>query len=172
MPRPLTADYPEYFENYINQVKEDDLTKAFENQIYIVEKFMSSIDEEKANYAYAPGKWTIKEMWQHIIDGERIFNYRALCFARKETLSLPPFDENLYAGNSNANARGWQSLQQEFLSVRRSTMDLYKSFTEDMLQQKGTANNRQMNVLSVGFTTIGHLYHHMTVAKDRYGIAF
>src|SRR5437773_2272134 len=114
MSKPNPADYPEYFGNYINQVAEDDLKQAFTNQLPAVKKFLESVNEEKSMYSYAPGKWTLKEMWQHIIDAERIFVYRALCIARKETASLPSFDENSYAENSGANERSWRSLREEF----------------------------------------------------------
>lgn len=172
MPRPATANYPEYFGNYINQVMEEDVLEAFENQLPVVEKFMSAVNEERSNYSYAPGKWTIKELWQHVIDGERVFSYRALCIARKETENLPSFDENDYASNSNANARSWESLQQEFTNVRRSTVDLYKSFTDEMLAQKGKSNNREIDVLSLGFTIVGHLNHHLKVLREKYNIIF
>lgn len=168
MPRPVTTDYPEYFGNYISQVPEDDLTEAFRLQFPQVEAFLHSIDEEKANYSYAPGKWTLKELLQHIIDAERVFNYRALCFARGESVSLPSFDENTYAGRSGANARTWKSMAEELINLRRSTNDLYNSFTEAMLQQKGTANNKSMSVLSLGYTTLGHMYHHIRVVNERY----
>ena len=138
------------------------------NQFPKIESLLRLIDEEKAGYAYAPGKWNLKELLQHIIDGERIFNYRALCFARKETLSLPPFDENLYAENSNANTRSWNVLSNEFINVRRSTEDLFKSFSAVMLQQKGIANNNTLSVLSLGFIIIGHVKHHIKVVEERY----
>src|SRR6476469_1128196 len=105
MPKPKIADYPEYFGRYINQVPEEDLTEAFQNQSRIFPKLLTSITEVKANHAYAEGKWSIKELVQHLIDAERIFNYRALAIARKETISLPSFDENSYAANSGGNAR-------------------------------------------------------------------
>ena len=168
MPKPNTADYPEYFGRYISLVDEDDLGEAFKNQFQKIETFLRSIDEEKSNYAYAPGKWTLKELLQHIIDGERIFDYRALCFSRNEASSLPSFDENLYAENSNANTRSWVSLSNEFINVRRSTEDLFKSFSDAMLQQKGIANNNSTSVLSIGFIILGHVTHHITVVKEKY----
>ncbi len=168
MPKPITTDYPEYFGKYINQVTEEDLGEAFKNQLPKIQDFLQSINEEKANFAYAPGKWTLKELLQHVTDTERIFNYRALAIARKETSSLPSFDENLYADNSNANARSWKSLSNELINVRRSTEDLFKSFSDAMLQQKGTANNNSITVLSLGFTIIGHVYHHIKVVEERY----
>jgi hypothetical protein len=168
MARPQTTDYPEYFGKYISQVPEDNLTEAFKLQFPKIESLLRSVDEEKSTYAYAPGKWTLKELLQHIIDGERIFNYRALCFARGEASNLPAFDENEYAANSNANARSWKSLSDEFINVRRSTADLFNSFTEEMLQQKGSANNKVISVLSIGYTILGHVYHHIKIVEEKY----
>ena len=168
MPKPAPADYPEYFGKYINQVSEDDLEPAFKNQLSKIHEFLQSIDEQKSDFAYASGKWTLKELLQHTIDTERVFQYRALCIARKETVSLPSFDENVYAANSNANARTWESLSEEFLNVRGSSEDLFESFSETMLQQKGLANNNSVSVLSLGFITVGHVYHHIKVVNEKY----
>jgi hypothetical protein len=168
MSKPIAGDYPEYFGKYINQVAEEDLAEAFKSQFPKLDIFLRSIDETDAEYAYAPGKWTLKELLQHVIDTERIFNYRALCIARKETVSLPPFDENLYAENSDANSRSWKRLSNELINVRRSTEDLFNSFSEEMLQRKGLANNNSISVLSLGFITIGHVAHHIKIAEEKY----
>ena len=168
MPKPIAADYPEYFGKYISQVTEEDLYDAFKIQLPKIESFLHGVDEEKANFAYAHGKWTLKQLLQHMIDGERIFGYRALCFARKETVSLPSFEENEYAENSKANERSWKSLSNEFINLRISTQDLFKSFSDEMLQLKGTANNNTISVLSIGYTIIGHVYHHIKVVQERY----
>ncbi len=168
MSRPNNSDFPDYFAGYISKVTEEDLLNAFINQLPVVRELLSSVTEQQSKFAYAPGKWTIKEMMQHIIDAERIFAYRAVCIARKEQASLPSFDENEYANNADANRRTWLSLCNEFMNARRSTQDLFESFTDDMLQQKGSANNREITVLSLGFIAVGHLYHHMNVLKERY----
>ncbi len=110
----------------------------------------------------------LREVLQHIIDCERIFSYRALCFARKETVSLPGFDENIYAANTNANARTWQNLANEFLIVRQSTLSLFNSFTKEMLASEGTANNHLLNVSGIGFLVLGHFYHHKKVVEEKY----
>lgn len=171
MAKPQASEYPAYFGTYINQVAEDDLNEAFRNQFKQLETFLHSVDESKANHAYGEGKWTLKELLQHVIDGERIFTYRALAFARKEITSLPSFDENLYAENSNANSRSWKSLSNEIINVRRSTEDLYNSFTDEMLQLKGTANSNTISVLSLGYTIIGHVTHHIKIARERYMVS-
>ena len=168
MARPNITDYPEYFATYINKVPEDDLNEALKNQSLILPGLFNSISEEKSKFVYAEGKWSIKELLQHLIDAERIFCYRALCIARKETTSLPGFDENTYAANSNGNARKWQSLVDEFMRARRSTEDLYSSFTEEMFWHKGLSNNNPVTPLSFGFITVGHFYHHKKILEERY----
>ncbi len=168
MSKPSSSSHPVYFQKYIDQVPEEDLTVAFQKQFSIIRDFLHSISEEKSNYAYAPDKWTIKELLQHITDTERIFAYRSLCFARKEQASLPGFDENNYAANSNANHRTWKDLADEFLLVRKSTELLFGSFTAETLNNSGTANNNAASVNSMGFTAIGHVYHHINILKERY----
>ncbi|MBK7885603.1 MAG: DinB family protein [Chitinophagaceae bacterium] len=168
MAKPLPSTYPAYFEKYVTLVPEEELQAAFKTQFDIITAFLNGITEEKSTYAYAQNKWTIKEVMQHITDAERIFNYRALCISRKETLSLPGFDENFYAANSNANSRSWQSLVTEFIIVRQSTQLLFDSFNEEMLIRSGVSNNNPATVLSFGFITLGHCYHHKKVIEERY----
>jgi DinB superfamily len=168
MPKPSPTDYPAYFKQYVDQVPEEDLSAAFKNQLPVLKDFLNSITEEKSGFAYAAGKWTLKELLQHMIDTERIFNYRALCFSRKETVSLPGFDENTYAANSNANSRTWQEMVQEFTAVRNSTQILFNSFSADMLEISGVSNNNPATVNSIGFITIGHFYHHKKIMEERY----
>jgi len=168
MPKPSPTSYPGYFQKYVDQVPEQDLHEAFANQDRVMQHFLASISEEQSKHAYAEGKWTIKEILQHMIDTERIFSYRAVCFARKETASLPGFEENDYAANSNANARSWQSLVEEFLAVRHATELMFNSFTDEMLDTAGKANNNAVTVRSIGFISIGHFYHHKKVIEERY----
>lgn len=168
MPKPIEGSFPPYFATYINKVTEDNVTDAFRNQQGVVDSFFDNITEEKANTAYAPGKWTLKELLQHLIDTERIFAYRSLCIARKEMNSLPGFDENEYAANSQANNRSWKSLLEEFKLVRRSTEMLFDSFNQEMINQSGFSNNNRVTVNALGFITVGHLVHHIGVIKERY----
>lgn len=168
MAKPLKGSHPSYFDRYINLVPEEDLQTAFKNQLPVITAFFNSITEEKSMHAYAPGKWTIKELMQHMTDTERIFSYRSLCFARKEAQSLPGFDEDTYAANSNANARSWADLVKEFLLVRQTTEILFAGFTEEALNNSGKANNNPCTALSMGFTAIGHVYHHKTILEERY----
>lgn len=166
--KPSTTTYPEYFQRYINQVKEDDLKLAFKNQMPAAEIFFQSISEEFSLRKYAEGKWTIKEVLQHIIDAERVFTYRAMCFARKEQSVLPSFDENSYTINSHANARSWNEMIAEFTATRKSSEYLFNSFTDDALNTVGKASDYTITVAALGFITVGHVEHHIRIIQERY----
>lgn len=154
------TNVPGYFKIYTALVEENDLTAAFLNQSRLIKDLLPSISEEQSIYAYAPGKWTLKEVLQHLIDAERIFTYRAMCFARKENAVLPSFDENEYAANSMANGRSWQNIVDEFVAVRKSTLFLFESFTPAMLSTTGKAGSNTLTAEEIGFITIGHFKHH------------
>ena len=166
--RPDLARVPAFYHNYINQVPDNDLMIAFKNQTPVVIDFFQNIPANKIDYAYAEGKWTIREMLQHIIDAERVFCYRALRFARKDPTPLPGFDENLFAENAKAERRNWNDLLEEFKVVRKATEWLYSSFDEDQLNATGTSNNNSIYVLAFGYISVGHAIHHMNVIKQRY----
>ena len=168
MPRPELSRVPEFYHNYINQVPDNDLMIAFKNQTPVVIDFFQSIPSDKIDYAYAEGKWTIKEMLQHIIDAERVFCYRALRFARKDPTPLPGFDENLFAANAKANKRKWNDLLEEFKTVRKATEWLFRSFDEQQLNETGVSNNASNYVLGFGYISIGHVLHHVKIIKERY----
>ena len=159
---------PGYFKVYIDLVDEETLAAAFTNQSIVIRDLLPSITEEKSVFAYAPGKWTLKEMLQHLIDAERIFSYRAVCFARKESQVLPGFNENDYAASSFANDRTWDSLLEEFVAVRRSTLLLFNSFNAEMLATTGKAGNNELSVQQVGYIIVGHFKHHIKIIKERY----
>ncbi len=168
MPRPDLARVPEFYHGYINQVKEDDLAAAFRNQSAEFDSFWKKIPAAKAGYRYAEGKWTIREVLQHIIDGERIFAYRALCIARRDATPLPGFDENSYAEYSKAENRDWNDLLGEWAAVRRSTEYLFNSFDEEQLETTGTASGKSNYVRAFGFIIIGHMNHHARIVAERY----
>jgi len=168
MPRPDLATIPEWYHGYINQVEGNDLIVAMKKQTPAIFRFFNSIPIEKRNYRYGKGKWTIKEVLQHIIDAERVFAYRALCIARKEKVSLPSFDENDYADNSKAKKRDWTDMIEELKAVRRSTEILFSSFDKEQVSTFGIANNNPVSVLAIGFILVGHINHHVRVMKERY----
>jgi len=158
----------EFYQGYIRNVKEDDFRKALEKNTRQFRKFLKKIPAKKYGYSYAEEKWTILEMLQHIIDAERVFAYRALRFARKDTVALPGFDESAWAVNSNAASRSWDDLEEEFRALRKSTELLFGSLNDEQLKFTGTASGSPINALALGFIIPGHVIHHMRIIKERY----
>ena len=133
-----------------------------------IQELISEISEEKEDFAYAPGKWTPKEVIGHIIDTERIMAFRALCFARKDKTPLPGFDENYYVANANFKNRTMYDLAHEFAVVRESNIALFKCFNQEALDATGTANGREVSVRAILFMIAGHAVHHVNIIKTRY----
>jgi hypothetical protein len=165
--RPQANEFPVYYKGYIDSVA-DDVLIELENQIEFFPKFLSAISEEKASFAYAEGKWTIKELVGHILDTERIMSYRALRFARQDATALPGFDENDYVKYAHFADRSLQSLVDEFIVLRKSTMYLLKSFNEEELNRSGISNDRPITVRALVYILAGHVNHHQHILKERY----
>ena len=168
MKRPLPAEYPPYYEKYINLVKQDNVIKALKDQVLDIQALISEVPEEKEGYAYADGKWTIKEVIGHIIDTERIMSYRALRFARKDKTPLTGFDENIFVANAKFNKQTLYNLAQEFAIVREANLALWKQFEEEELNEMGTANGKDVSVRATLFMIAGHTAHHMNVIRLKY----
>lgn len=166
MNRPQTHEYPIWAEQYISLV-EGDVLDLLKRQSYEFPDFINSL-VEKADYAYAPGKWTIKQLIGHIIDTERILVYRLTCFARGEIHALPGFEEDDYVANAHFQDRSLLSLSEEFALLRKSNMYLFNSLTETELNRSGTASERQISVRALLYVIPGHIIHHTRVIKERY----
>lgn len=168
MPKPLPQEYGAHFGTYISLVPEDDLAESFKIQTANTLQFLQNIPEAKLNYAYAPGKWTVKQVLQHLIDAERIFVYRALRFARKDATPLASFEENDYADVARVDHLNWADMLEEFRLVRKASEYFFRSLNEEELGRFGKASGTDMTVRSLGYTTIGHALHHQNVLKERY----
>jgi uncharacterized damage-inducible protein DinB len=168
MQRPLENEYASFYKNYIALATGNNINDVIVNHNRTISKFYSNLPEEKADYAYAEGKWTIKDLLQHLIDAERIFVYRATRFARKDNQSLLGFEENEYAKNANAASRTLQSLKAELSALRESTNFFLESLNNEQLAQIGTANNNLITVNAIAFIIFGHLLHHKNIIEERY----
>ncbi len=166
--RPARDTYPDYYDNYIPLVKEDDLHTALRNNWTELLTVITSIPAEKALFAYAEKKWTIKQLLGHMIDTERIMTYRALRFARKDPQQPLPFEENDYAANMELDHRSLKDLVHEFEAVRGATISLFDSFTPNSLALKGKTAAGETSVLSIGYLICGHAKHHINILKERY----
>jgi len=164
-----STEFAPFYATYISQVSSAfTLVEELEISLHRFIKFVQEIPMDKFDYRYAEGKWTIKDIIQHLIDAERIFAYRALRFARNDKTDLPGFEENDYVDTANANDRTIMSLLTELSAVRHSNLLLFKTFTEEQLLRQGTANNNPISVRALGFVIIGHQNHHQRVFEERY----
>lgn len=166
--RPDKKDHIAYFEHYINLVPENDILSALQNNHQSILAFIKAIPADKAEYKYAEGKWTIKQVLNHIIDTERIFSYRALRFSRGDAQLLPGYDENLFAANANLSKTDLNLLAEEFDIVRKAIIIQFKQLTDKELLLKGKTTSGENNVLSIGYVICGHAVHHVNVIKERY----
>ena len=159
---------PPFYDSYIDLVKDSDILFTLDEQMNFTYAFLMTIDEKKADYAYAEGKWTIKDIVGHLIDSERVFAYRALRFARKDKTNLPGFEQNDYVDNADFSSRSLADLAEELLILRKTNMYLFNSFTDEMLKLTGTANGGEISVEALIYIVAGHQKHHMKVINDRY----
>jgi len=159
--------FPAYYNYYIS-LSTGDLVTNMRKAHDTTQIILSRITEAQAEKAYAAGKWTIKEIIQHLIDSERIFAYRALRFARADKTALSGFEQDDYVANANANRRSMQSLMREYACVRDASIALFETFDADILQNVGTANKTEATVESIGRVIVGHEIHHMDVIKSKY----
>ena len=161
-------EYAVFIAPYIKAIGNVELLEELEISLHDFIKFVQNIPLDKFDYRYADGKWTIKEIIQHIIDSERIFAYRALRISRNDKTPLPGYEENSYVANTNANSRSIQELLAEFSAVRHANLFLFKSFSAEQLIRMGTASDYVISVRALGFLIIGHMKHHQKVFQERY----
>lgn len=162
------SEYNPYYKHYIDLVENIPLLDALSKGLGNTQSFFDNLPKEKWNYRYAEGKWTPKDILQHITDTERVFAYRALYFARSKNADLKGFDENIFAENAMANDRAVEDLLQEHLAVRTSTICLFKNFNLHQFKQIGMANGSNMSVAALGFVICGHEIHHCNIITERY----
>ncbi|WP_163100434.1 DinB family protein [Peribacillus alkalitolerans] len=166
--RPQSNEYAEYYNGYVTQVPEGDLIKVLEELNNKTVEFIKSITEEQGQFRYAPSKWSIKEVLGHIIDTEMIMSYRMLCIARGETVGLPGYDENDFVRNANFDRQSMSDLLERYTIVRKSTIQLLKSLSEESWLRRGVANNYEATVRAIATIIPGHELHHINVLEDRY----
>lgn len=162
------TEFHPYYGTYISKAEYPDIVEGLVQSKKEFVDFVNKIPEEKLQYAYADGKWTIAEVLQHLIDTERIFAYRALRFARNDKTPLMGFEQDDYAPNSNANNFSRQELISDFEAVRSASVTLFKGFTAEMLQRIGEASGSPMSARAVGYILAGHQRHHFDVIRERY----
>ncbi len=169
MTRTDISPMPDFFDRYIKLVDTDaDLLVALAQTADFERLVPLQTAESLGDRVYAPGKWTLRDTLQHLIDTERIMAYRALRFARTDGTTLPGFNEELFGQMAGANRRHLADLYDEYTLLRQANIALFQSFTDEMLQRRGVGNYQTLSVLAIGFMLVGHALHHVTIINERY----
>ena len=169
--RPESTEHAPYFARYIDLVPEADVLTALDWQMKETARILGKLDEERANFRYADGKWTIKQVIGHLGDVERIFAYRALAIARGETNPLPGFDEDTYVRQAEFDSWRFQDLVDALSIVRRSNVLMFRNLSPDAWDRRGHANDSPATVRALAYSILGHERHHLGILRERYGVS-
>ena len=165
--RPQPDEYSEFAARYVNLVGNDPILKILTDQQNRTYNLLKGLTSDKADYSYAEGKWTVKQVAGHMADTERILAYRALCFSR-EAITLPGFNQDVYMEKATFNNRSLQNIADEFKTVRESTLYLFRSITDEESKQKGIASDNPISVRALAYMIAGHEIYHLNLLKERY----
>jgi hypothetical protein len=168
--RPQPTEYAEFHESYIEKVPGDNIIQFLKGQFESTATLLRNLDESTAAKRYAEGKWSVKEVIGHLIDGERVFAYRALVFARGDHGPLPGFDQDTWMGQAHFGDSSIKDLAVEWAAVRQSTISLLQSLPMEAWDRRGTANNKELTTRALAFIIGGHTEHHLEILKTRYQI--
>ncbi len=168
---PEASEYNSYYGRYISLVKTDNIVTTLRNQIEHTLAILKRIDEAKADYRYAPGKWSLKEVLGHMCDTERIFSYRALRISRNDKTPIEGFEQDDYVRFGPFHNVRWADLVGEFAAVRHATVPVFSALPEEAWSRRGTASENEVSVRALAFIIAGHELHHRNILREKYGIA-
>ena len=168
MSRPNESEYAPSYQGYVNQVNEADILPVLRAQMDDLDVLLERVAPDRETYAYAEGKWSIREIVGHLIDGERVFGYRAFCIARGEQQDLPGFDQDEYMLTAPYNHIELEDLLSELRLIRLGNLAMFRTFDEAAWSRAGNANGNQITVRALVFIMAGHIRHHMNVLRERY----
>lgn len=166
--RPQDGEYAPYARGDIEQVAGEDIVETLARQAEEVAELLAPLDEGAANFAYAPGKWAVKQVVGHLADDERIYAYRTLCIARGESAPLPGFDENAYMAHAGFERRPLGEILEEYRIVRGATIALFRTFSPEAWLRRGTANGYSVTARGLAFHIAGHELHHLRILREKY----
>ncbi len=168
MRRPDANEFDPYYSTYVSLVESENVLPVLDEQPAALKAIFNEMPDERGTFAYAEGKWTIKELLSHIIDGERIFAYRILRISRGDQTPIEGFEQDGYIENSNANNRSFADLLGEFEMQRRSNMNMLRNLSETDAGRMGTANDKPISARALIYIMAGHVGHHINILRDRY----
>jgi hypothetical protein len=170
MERPAETEYAPFYAGYIGRVPETDVLAVLEEQLEQIRGIAAAVPAERDGYRYAPGKWSLREVFGHLGDAERVFGFRAFCFSRGETAPLPSFDENVYVESAHFGNTSLPLLTRDLLHLRESNLALFRRLDGNDWLRVGNASGRDVTVRALAFMLAGHVRHHVAILAERYGV--
>jgi hypothetical protein len=167
--RPKEDEFPPFYQGYVTRVPETDILQALREQPKELKRVADSVGARE-RFRYSPGKWSVRELFGHLVDAERFFGHRAFCVSRSDPNPLPGFDENAYVARSNYDSQSVADLVQLFSLLREANVRHLESLPEDAWPRDGIANGAKVTVRALAYIMAGHARHHLAVLKERYGI--
>lgn len=168
MNRPDRSEYDPYYERYILLVEDRDIIDTLASQPTVLQDLLTAVPEDRGGFAYAEGKWSLKEVLGHLIDGERMFAYRLLRISRGDETPIEGFEQDGYIENAHSNDRSFADLLEEFSLLRRANMIFFNNLRDDAWSRVGTANNVKISVRALVYIMAGHIEHHLGILRERY----
>jgi len=166
--RPGANEAAPYYFGYINRVTGDDILSTLQSQLDETLRVLRTISEEKSLYRYAPEKWSIRQMWGHVNDTERVFLMRALWFARHFETALPSFDQDIAVMAAKSDDIPWNRHVEEFREIRLATISFFRNLPEEAWMRTGVASGNPFSVRSCAYIVAGHVAHHAAVLSEKY----
>ena len=169
--RPAASEYARFFAGYVERVPENDVLSVLESQPRLLARVVTTIPVEREKFTYAPGKWTLRQLFGHLGDGERVFGFRTLAFSRADATPLPGFDENAYVENAPFATTPLADLVAEFAELRAANLRLLRRADGAAWTRSGSANQNPITVRALAYVMAGHIRHHLAVMAEKYGVA-
>jgi hypothetical protein len=169
--RPQAGELPAFFAGYVSEVPAGDVLATLEREGESALRFLRGVPRDLLDHAYAPGKWTVREILAHVSDSERVFAYRALRFGRGDATPLAGFEQDDWVPESGAGRRPWEEMLDEFRVVRAATLHLFGSLAPDQWLRRGVANDLEISVRGLAWVMAGHELHHRRILVERYGLS-
>jgi hypothetical protein len=166
--RPDASEYAEFYETYVSKVPPGDVLRILADQHDESQALLAGIDEDKARFRYAPGKWSLKEVAGHLVDTERVFSYRGLAFARRDPNAFPGMDQDLYVLQGGFGDRPLSSIAEEWSHLRQANLRLFASWDEEVQLRRGQASGHSCSVRAIPYIVAGHERHHLQILRERY----
>jgi len=168
--RPKENEYAPFYAGYVARVPETEILEVLREQPKELKRVADSVVPDKESFRYAPDKWSVRELFGHLVDAERFFGHRAFCVSRGDANPLPGFDEKLYVSESSYDSRPLAEMVEDFSLLREANSRLLENLDAAAFSREGVANGAKVTVRALAYIMTGHARHHLAVLRERYGI--